>query len=228
MKQRILVGLALLAGAAIVARGLRKDRRRQRRRRRAPGGPGVQTQVDAARLLVIRGAFDNVSVRAGDGPGIGIHAFGVASLENALCVHRDDDRGRVTLQLHPRRRVDVTVPRGTGVRLELAKSSGRIQGVDDVDVRCAKVRVALADVGGAIRVRGAKGEFDVGLSRDRETRSVDVDLAKARFWLDLPAGRGGAYSIEAAKASVSAPPSVEGGIPVHIRAAKARIAIHAA
>ena len=224
MKQRILVGLALVAGAAIVAGALRSERGR----RRAPDGPGVETEVDAARLLVIRGAFDRVNVRAGDGPRIGIHAFGVAGLENAMFVRRDDERGRVILNLHPRRRVDVTVPRGTAVRLELAKGIGRIDGVDDVDVRCAKVRVALADVGGAVRVRGAKGIFDVGLSNERETRSVDVEVAKARFSLDLPAGRAGAYTIQAAKASVTVPPSVEGGIPVNIRAAKARIAIHAA
>ena len=224
MKQRILVGLALVAGAAIVARALRSERRRQR----APDGPGVETEVDAARLLVIRGAFDRVNVRAGDGPRIGIHAFGVSGLENAMFVRRDAERGRVVLNLHPRRRVDVTVPRGTAVRLELAKGIGRIDGVDDVDVRCAKVRVALADVGGAVRVRGAKGIFDVGLSNERETRSVDVEVAKVRLSLDLPTGRGGVYTIQTAKASVSAPPSVEGGIPVSIRAAKARIAIHAA
>ena len=224
MKQRILVGLAVVAGAALVARALRSERGRER----APDGPGVETEVDAARLLVIRGAFDRVNVRAGDGPRIGIHAFGVAGLENAMFVRRDDERGRVILNLHPRRRVDVTVPHGTGVRLELAKGIGRIDGVDDVDVRCAKVRVALADVGGAVRVRGAKGIFDVGLSNERETRSVDVEVAKARLSLDLPTGRGGVYTIQTAKASVSAPPSVEGGIPVGIRAAKARVTIHAA
>jgi hypothetical protein len=225
VKQRVLVGLALAAiGVGVMAAALRSERGR----RRAPNGPGAETEVDAAPLLVIRGAFDDVRVRAGDGPRIGIHAFGVAGIEDAVRVRRADDRGRVILSLHPRRRVDVTVPRGTAVRLRLAKGSGRVNGVDDVDLRCAKARVALNDVAGTIRVRAAKGVFDVGLSNERETRSVDIAIAKARLSLDLPAGRGGAYTIEAAQASVTAPPSVEGGIPVAIRAAKARVSIHAA
>jgi hypothetical protein len=143
-------------------------------------------------------------------------------------VRRAHDGSKVVLRLHPRRRVDVAVPRGTAVRLRMAKSRGSVQGIDDVDVVCAKARVDLRDVAGTVRVRSAKSAIDIELARDRETRSVDVAIAKVRFALGLPAARGGAYDLRAAKSRVSAPPSVEGGIPIRVRAAVSHVAIRAA
>ncbi|MDB5026826.1 MAG: hypothetical protein JWO66_515, partial [Candidatus Eremiobacteraeota bacterium] len=79
-----------------------------------------------------------------------------------------------------------------------------------------------------IHVRCAKASIEIDLARERETRSVDAEMAKTRFELDLPVARGGVYRIENARGNVSSPASVEGGVPVRIRAAKADVVIRAA
>ncbi|MBV8748109.1 MAG: hypothetical protein JO103_00185 [Candidatus Eremiobacteraeota bacterium] len=231
MKQRNLgpVLAALAVGAAFV---LATSSRRRREGAGSwdeaeAGGARAAAQIDAAPLVEVRGAFDEVVVSAGAGPGIELTGFGVEQIADAVEVRRDEDGRRVVLEVRPRRRLDVFVPPGTALRLEMAQSHGVVYGVDDVDVRCARSRVELRDVAGTIRVQSAKAEVDVDLARDRETRSVDVDVAKSRFALAVPASRGGAYRVETAKSGVTVPPSVEGGIPIAVRAARALVAISA-
>jgi len=227
----MLVGLALAAvGAGLVASS------RGRRRRFDPDASwGTEqfhdaTEFDAAPVVEIRSAFGEVRVVAGDGPGIGVRSIDVEGAGHAVRGRRsDDERGDVLrLDVHPRSSVEVTVPHGTAVRMLSAKTSIVLTGIDDVDVRSAKGTIAMRDVAGTVRVRSASEMVDLRLSRERETRSVDVEIAKALFSLAVPAARGGAYRILTAKSRVNVPPSVEGGIPIRIRGARAEIAVRAA
>lgn len=212
----VAAGMALIFGAA------------RRHRRAEPCLDGTEVEIDAAPRLVILGAVNDVNIVAGEGPRIRARVLDGPSAAGAVFLRRSDDGRQVHLNLHPRCRVDVAVPRGTAVRLQLAKSSVVATGIDDVDVLSAKGSLLLRDVGGTIRIRSAQESVDIDLSRERETCSVDVQIAKTRFALCLPASRGGKYRIESAKTSVTAPPSVEGGIPITVRAARAQVAIRAA
>jgi hypothetical protein len=236
MKQRTLVGLALIVAGAAIVSGIGAARRERARwdgddwpdRDWVHDGTSNETEeVESAPVLVIRGALDVVNLTASDGPRIGVTASG-NGLGDALQVRRADDGSKVVFNLRPRRRVDIAVPRGTAVRLRFAKSRGTVEGLDDIDVRCAKARFDLRDVAGTVRVRSAKSAIDVQLANDRETGAVDVAIAKVRFSLGLPASRGGVYDVRAAKSRVSSPASVEGGIPVRVRAAVSRVSISAA
>ena len=191
------------------------------------GLAGERLELEPEPLLVIQGAYDVVNVTAGDGPRVVASAAGETSaVTNVLRAQRAG--GALVLQLHPRCTLDVTVPRGTAVRLRVAKSRSSVAGVDDVDVFSAKGSLRLHDVGGRVRIRSAKEDIEVALSAQRETRDVSVMMAKGKFVLTVPAARGGVYRVDAAKTHVSVPPSVEGGVPVRVRAARSEIAIRAA
>lgn len=223
-RQRLVRDLALALGIAaalafVVRRRLRPE---------FDLASGVASEIDAAPLVVIRGAFDDVTVSATDGPRVELSAYGPGALDEIVGIRRAADGSRLTLDVAPRRRLDVYVPRGTALRLRVAKSSTAVFGIDNVDVVCAKSTVGLHDVGGRIRVRAAKTAIDVDLARDRETRSVDASIAKSRFDLALPPKRGGRYDVDAAKSRLRLPASVEDGIPIAVRAARAAIDIHAA
>ena len=223
----MLLGL-LAIGAGIVASASRRGRRVSPFLREDSQGIGApEAEFDAAPLVVILCAFGAVKVAAGDGPRVVVRTADQAPLGDAVHDRLAGD-GSLHLDVFPRRNIHVTVPRGTAVRVQSAKAQVTVTGVDDVEVRSAKGSINLRDVGGAVRVRSASDMIDVRLSRERETRSVDVGIAKAMFSLSILASRGGSYRIESAKSLVSAPPSVDGGIPVRIRAARAQIAIRAA
>jgi len=229
MGKRMLVGLALLAaGAGLVASAAGRERRHAGPFAR--GAWGDMTDFDPAALVVIRSAFGEVNVVSGDVSRIALRVRENTAPGNAVHARRagDASRSALVLNVHPRSCVDVTVPRGTAVRIEAAKTLIDLTGLDGVDVVSAKGSIAMRDVAGAVRIRSAGETIDVGLSRDRETRSVDIDIARASFSLAVPASRGGRYRIQSARSTVSAPPSVEGGIPVRVRAARAQVAIRAA
>jgi hypothetical protein len=243
MKQRTMVGVGLVAAGAALWIGGRFGRARRRAGATfgSLGIAGQRLELEAAPLLVIRGAHDEVNVVAGDGPHVVVHAMN-RDLTRVVHVRRGDDdanddevgddeivRSRaLLLMVHPRSRIDVTVPRGTAVRLEVAKSRSALSGIDDVDVRSAKCSLTLRDVAGTVRIISAKDDIEVELSSERKTRAVDVTVAKGRFALTVPAARGGVYRVNAAKTTLSAPPSVEGGVPVRVRAARSAVLIRAA
>ena len=240
--KRTLLGIGLLVvGAAVFFSGRR--RRRQSGRwdfggrpgdtgdAGSPGGmfvgaTGERLELEPAPLVVIRGAHDEINVHAGDGPHVVVSATGDTDMTGVLHVRRDDDT--LFLMVHPRCKLDVALPRGTAVRLQVAKSRSTISGVDGVEVLSAKGSLTLRDVGGRVSIHSAVEEIDVELSARRETSAVDVRMAKGRFALTVPAARGGVYRVDAAKTRLSAPPSVEGGVPVHVRAAKSDVLIRAA
>src|SRR5581483_6880842 len=177
------------------------------------GGASATLAIDPAPLVVVNGAFDDVTISPGSGPSVSVVAFGVRDASEAVRCERDDQRGRVVLSVRPGRRLDVFVPPGVAVRLCVAKSRSAVYGVDDVDVRCAKSAIHL---------------HDVALARARATRSVDAEVAKGRVAIAVPSTPGGVYDVRSAKGHVDVPGSVEGGIPVKIRAAKASVAVRAA
>jgi hypothetical protein len=240
--KRTLLGIGLLAaGAAIFLSGRRRRRRSGRwdfgRARgegsdsASPGGTfigvaGERLELEPASLVVIRGAHDEVNVNVGDEPHVVVSANGNTDVTGVLHVRRDDDT--LFLMVHPRCKVDVTVPPGTAVRLQVAKSRSTISGVDGVEVFSAKGSLTLRDVAGHVRIHSAMEDIDVELSAQRETSAVDVMMAKGKFALTVPAARGGVYRVDAAKTTLSAPPSVDGGVPVHVRAAKSDVSIRAA
>jgi hypothetical protein len=122
----------------------------------------------------------------------------------------------------------VRAPEGTAVRVQSAKTRVTLEGLDDVDVLSAKGRIVMRDVAGTVRVRSAAESIDLTLSSARETRSVDVQIARVAFSLVVPAARGGDYRFDTVRSRVSAPPPVEGGIPIRIQGARAEVAIRAA
>lgn len=231
MMQRTLVGLGLVALGVVV---LGAGRAREGSRSRSWGGAqagGASVELYAAPLLRIRGAHDDVVVGRSDGPRVVVSVPGAVDLREGAFARRvegEDGEIEVVVDVHPRRRVEVGVPHGTAVRLMFAKSRIDVHGVDDVDVRTAKSEVKLRDVGGTVRIRSAKDSVGVVLSGERETRAVDVLVAKSALSLELPAARGGAFSISSAKSSVTAPPSTEGGVPVELQAAKSNVVVRAA
>ena len=193
-------------------------------------GPGSRVELDAAPLLVLRGAFNEVTLIAGDGPRIvvatphradGMPAAFTRGTEGAEPPVR-------VIDFIPRRRVEVQAPFGTAVRLDFAKSRIAVTGLDDVDVRSAKGNIVLRDVAGTVQLQSAKDSIDIELSRERATRAVDVMIAKSDFSLTVPATRGGEYRISVANSSVAAPPSRQGGIPVTVQGARSSVAIRAA
>ncbi|HZO94536.1 MAG TPA: hypothetical protein VFB22_12345 [Candidatus Baltobacteraceae bacterium] len=230
MRKRRLVGLAVGIGLAALALGLLGRRARSRDAEAAGegGGASATLAIDPAPLVVVNGAFDDVTISPGSGPSVSVVAFGVRDASEAVRCERDDQRGRVVLSVRPGRRLDVFVPPGVAVRLCVAKSRSAVYGVDDVDVRCAKSAIHLHDVAGTVRLRCAKTRADVVLARDRATRSVDAEVAKGRVAIAVPSTPGGVYDVRSAKGHVDVPGSVEGGIPVKIRAAKASVAVRAA
>jgi len=256
MKQRMLVGVGLIAAGIGFVAGAG---RRGPRRRHSFSGPlitgplieeplipdrmfsepllgatstvdqGSRVELDAVPQLVLRGAFNEVTVVAGEGPGIVVAAPDLADGMPAAFTRKTEvAEPRVTVvDLVPRRRVHVQAPLGTAVRLDFAKSRIAVTGLDDVVVRSAKGTAVLRDVAGRVQLHCASDAIDVELSRERETRAVDVMIAKCRFALTVPAARGGDYRISAAGCSVAAPPPVEGGIPVKVRGARSNITISA-
>jgi len=240
--KRTLLGIGLLAaGAAIFLSGRRRRGRSGRWDFGRPrgegsdaasaggtfiGASGERLELEPAPLVVIRGAHDDVNVTVGDEPHVVVSATGDTDVTGAVHVRRDGDT--LFLMIHPRCRVDVAVPRGTAVRLQVAKSRSTVSGVDGVEVLSAKGSLTLRDVGGHVRIRSAMEEIDVELSTQRETSAVDVMMAKGKFALTVPAARGGIYRVDAAKTTLSAPPSVAGGVPVRVRAAKSDVLIRAA
>jgi hypothetical protein len=239
--KRTLLGIGLLAvGAAVFFSGRRRRRQSGHwgfegtagdQDAKQPGTmfvgvAGERVELEAASLVVIRGAHDKINVHAGDEPHVVASATGVTDTSGVLHVRRDGDT--LFLMVHPRCKLDVAVPRGTAIRLQVAHSSSTISGVDGVEVLSAKGSLTLRDVGGHVNIQSAKEEIDVELSTERETSAVDVMMAKGRFALTVPAARGGVYRVDAVTTTLSAPPSVEGGVPVHVRAAKSDVAIRAA
>lgn len=231
MKKRALVGAALLA-VAVLARAAR------RRSRRTPWGqrwgsydglPLRNVELEAAPVVKVRGAMSDVAVVRGTGERVVIGGSGVSGAQPVSARRVEDDAGpAVVVDVQPRQRVEIQVPMGTAVRLAFSKSRVRVAGVDDVDVRCAKSQVTLQDVGGSVRVRGAKDSVEIALSGDRPTRTVDVAVAKCHLALDVPASRGGSYDVTAAKCVVTVPTSVDGGVPVRLRGAKSNLVVRAA
>jgi hypothetical protein len=249
MKQRMLVGLGLIAvGLGVVAGS---GRRHSRERHFFTGplleeplireplfsgplfggasvlGQGSKVELDAVPLLVLRGAFNQVTVVAGDGPRIVVTVPDGGDFMPAAFTRKVEaaEPRATVVDLVPRRRVEVQAPLGTALRLKFAKSRIDVTGLDDVDVHSAKGRITLRNVAGTLRINSAADSVDVELSHERETRSVDATMAKSGFALTVPASRGGDYRISVANSSVAAPPSVEGGIPITVRGARSKIAI---
>jgi hypothetical protein len=187
-------------------------------------------ELDAAPVLKVRGTLNDVSVVRADGPRIVVSAPDAADGYAGFFARRVEDRDgpAVIVDVHPRRRVELRVPSGTAVQLMFAKSRIEVDGIDDVDVFSAKSEVTLNEVAGTVRIRSAKDRLGVALAAERETRAVDVSLAKSSLELDVPAARGGAFRIRAAKSSVTAPPSTAGGVPVKVLAARSNVVVRAA
>ena len=251
MKQRMVVGLGLIAvGIGFVA-GAGRRRSHERHFFKGPfieeplmrdpmfgwplfGGAGVVSQgskveLDAVPLLVLRGALNDVTVVAADGPRIVLTAPDLADGMPAAFTRKADvaEPRATVVDLVPKRRVEVQAPLGTGVQLKFAKSRIAVTGLDDVDVHSAKGNIVLRNVAGAVQIHSAKDSIEVDLSHERETRAVDVMIAKSDFSLTVPATRGGDYRISVANSSVAAPPPTQGGIPVTVHGARSRIAISA-
>jgi hypothetical protein len=191
--------------------------------------PKTRAEFEAVPLLVLRGAFNGVTIVAGDGPQIVVSCPAAANGVDGFFSRRveTDDRAGVVVDVHPRTAIHVTVPRGTAVQLKFDKSRIAVTGVDDVDVHSVKGRLVLRDLAGAVRINSVMDSVLTELSHERETRSVEVSAVKSTFSLAVPAARGGDYRITAANSGVTAPPSAEGGIPVTVRAARSKIAITA-
>jgi hypothetical protein len=243
MKQRTLVGLGLALGMVVLG-----ALRRKARGERWSGEPWTDdessgrvwtdealwrdgtVELDAAPVVKVRGAFNDVSIVRGDGPRVVVDVPDAGDGHGVFARRVEDEDGgpAVVVDLHPRRRVELSVPAGSALRLMFAKSRIEVDGIDDVDVFTAKSDVTLHEVAGRVRIRSAKDRLGVALAADRETRGVEVTMAKSSLELDVPAARGGVYRIRAAKSSVTAPPSAEGGIPVKVRAARSNVVVRAA
>ena len=230
MKQRTVVGLGLVAlGMVVLGTSWRKRSAGSWTAEEALWCEGG-VELEAAPVVTMRGAFNDVSVVRGDGPRVLVDLSDGVNGPGVFARRVDDEDGgpAIVVDVHPRRRVQLSVPTGTAVRLMFAKSRIGVDGIDDVEVFTAKSEISLHEVAGTVRIRSAKDRLDVALAAQRETRAVDVTMAKSSLELGVPAARGAAFRIRAAKSRVTAPPSAEGGIPVKLRAAKSTVVVRAA
>jgi hypothetical protein len=143
-------------------------------------------------------------------------------------VSREDGGARLVLAAQPRSSLRILVPAGSALRLEVVRSAVRVNGIDDVDLRCVRSSVKLGDVAGAVTVHSTRAAVRVDLARNRRTRSVDMSATRSALTFVLPPDRGGFYNVDQSSSSVIHPAPEEGGIPFVVQAARAAIAIRPA
>jgi hypothetical protein len=230
MKFRIDARVAIAIGAVATIAIVSRSRRRRGGAAAAASGDGFETpfRIDAAPLVVVRAARGVITIASTEGAHVEVSSPGAREFDDAVETSREDDGACLILEAQPRRALRILVPKGSALRLEVARSSVRVNGLSDVDVRCARSSVTLRDVAGAVAVHSARAAVKVDLAHDRPTRSVDVSAARSALSLVLPPDRGGSYDVRAARSSVVHPEPVVDGIPFVVEAARASVAIRTA
>jgi len=230
MKIRIDVRVAIALGAvAAIALVSRARRRRDNDETDAPREAFTSPfRIEAAPVVVVRAEGAVITIASTKGARVEVSSPGAHELGDAVEASREDDGACLILEAQPRRALRILVPTGSALRLEVARSSVRVKGLSDVDVRCVRSSVALRDVAGAVAVHSVRAAVKVDLAHDRPTRSVDVSATRSALSLILPRDRGGSYDVREARSSVVHPAPVEDGIPFVVQAARASIAIRAA
>jgi hypothetical protein len=230
MKLRIDARVAIAIGAAAAIAILSRPKRRRGGTEGAASEDAFETSfpIDAAPLIVVRGARAAITIGPTDDEHAEVRSPGARELADAVDVSREDDGACLILDVRPRSALQIFVPKGSALRIEVARSAVRVTGVSDVDVHCTRSSVTLLDVAGAVAVDSARGAVKVDLAHDRRTRSVDVSATRSALFLVLPPDRGGSYDVRAARSSIVHPPPVADGIPFVVQAARASVAIRAA
>jgi len=223
---RVLIAVGAVAAIALLSR----PRRRSHSEKAAAPGAAFEPAfgIDAAPVVVVRAERGVITIGSTEGARVEVSSPGAEDLGDAVEASREDDGARLILAAQPRRALRILVPAGSALRLEVVRSSVRVNGLDDVDVHCVRSSVALRDVAGTVAIDSARAAVKVDLAHDRQTRSVDVSATRSALSLVLPPDRGGSYDVQEARSSVVHPAPVEDGIPFVVQAARASIAIRAA
>jgi hypothetical protein len=222
------VAIAIGAAAAIALVSLARRRRDSEDAGAPRKGAEAPCRIDAAPLVVVRAERGVITIASTEGARVEVSSPGARDLDDVVEASREGEGARLILEAQPRRALRILLPAGSALRLEVARSSVRVKGLDDVDVHCVRSSVALRDVAGKVAIDSARAAVKVDLARDRQTRSVDLSAARSALSLVLPPDRGGSYDVRTARSSVVHPAPVEGGIPFVVEAARASIAIRVA
>jgi hypothetical protein len=230
MKIRIDARVAIAVGAVAAIAVLSRGRRRRGNHDGAVPREAFDSPfaLDAAPIVVVRVARGAVTLGSTDGARVEVSSPGAREVSDVVEASREEDGSRLILDAVPGRALRILVPASSALRLEVARSSAQVKGLDDVDVECVRSSVSLRDVAGAIAVNSARAAVKVDLARDRQTRSVDVSATRSALTVLLPPNRGGSYEVREARSSVVHPAPVADGIPFVVEAARASVAIRAA
>jgi hypothetical protein len=230
MKIRIDARVAIAIGAVAAIAIMSRSRRRRGGAESVGSADAFETSfpMDAAPLVVVRGARSAITIASTEGTRVEVSGPGVRELGDAVETSREDDGACLILEAQPRRALRILVPKGCALRVEVARSSVRVDGLNEVDVRCSRSSVTLRDVAGVVAIDSARAAVKVELASDRQTRSVHVSATSSALYLVLPPDLGGSYDVRAARSSVIHPPPVADGIPFVVQAARASVVIRAA
>jgi hypothetical protein len=222
------VALAIGVAAAIALLTLARRRRDTDEPPELSEAFEASFRIDAAPIVVVQAERSLITVESTEGARVEVISPGAEDLSDAVEASRDDDGARLILEAQPRSALRILIPAGSALRLEVARSSVHVKGLDDVDVHCVRSSVTLRDVAGAVAVDSARAAVKVDLAHDRQTRSVDLSASRSALSLVLPPARGGSYDVHEARSSVVHPEPVADGIPFVVQAARASVAIRAA